>query len=199
MRRREFFERLPDLFQRANLRLWEHYEEALFAAKRPFTHGNYWAVRRYMGGNPPQVALNDQRSHHQLDRVLVRAKYPDAGNLERLEDFTESRVDFASALLHFYNPAFPIFDDTTVRGINQLDPEIRFTPNFEEGTADHYQRFIDAIQRLKDDIPFQFVPEKNYYLTRIIQEGLWQLGLEQPVPPSRRKAASRRAPGPEDG
>ena len=193
MRHREFFERLPDLFHRANQRLWEHYEEALFTVKRPFTHGNYWAVRRYMGGNPPQVALNDQRSHNQLDPVLARARYPEADHLERLEDFTESRVDFASALLHFYNPAYPIFDDATVRGINQLDPDIRFTPNFEEGTVAAFQAFIDAVQALKDEIPFNFVPEKNYYLTRIIQEGLWQLGLEQPVPAPRRKAASRRA------
>lgn len=193
MRRREFYERIPNLFGRANQKLWEHYEEALFTIQRPFTHGNYWAVRRYCGGNPPQPAMNDPRAHHQLDRVLARAKYPDAGPIERLEDFTEARVDLASALLHFYSPAYPIFDDTSVRGLNQLEPDVRFQPAFDEATADQYQAYIDAIQRLKDEVPFYFVPERNYYLTRIVQEALWQLGLESAVPSGSRKAPSRRS------
>ncbi|HLE47589.1 MAG TPA: hypothetical protein VI818_04760 [Candidatus Thermoplasmatota archaeon] len=192
MRRRDFFEQIPSLFARANQRLWEHYEEALFTIRRPFTHGNYWAVRRYCGGNPPRSALEDTHVHYQLDPVLARANYPEAGPLERLEDFTEGRVDLASALLHFYSPAYPIYDDTSVRGLNQLDADIQFTPNFEETTVEHYQSYIDVIQRLKDDVPYLFVPERQYYLTRIVQEALWQLGLDSPVPSGYRKAPSRR-------
>lgn len=193
MRRRQFFEQVPTLFPRANQRLWESYEETLFRMCRPVTYGNYWSVRRFVGGNPPQSALFDTRVHRELDRILGNAKYPDAGPLARLEDFTEANVEFASALLHFNNPAYPILDGATVNGLNQLGQTLAFHPTIQEDTVETYQAVIDAIQDLKDAIPFYCVPEKNYYLTRIIQESLWQLGMEAPAEFGARKAISRRS------
>lgn len=193
MRRTDFFVQVPELFPRANQRVWESYEETLFGMRRPVTHGNYWAVRRYVGGNPPQAAIADHRVHHDLERVLGRARYPDASPLGLLEDFTEASTEFGSALLHFYNPAYPIYDEATVRGLNHLGVEVEFTARLDDGAVDHYQTTIDAIQELKDAIPFYCVPERNYYLTRIIQESLWELGLESPTPRSRPKAAPARA------
>lgn len=193
MRRSEFYEKVLALFPRANQRVWEPYEETLFGMKRPITHGNFWAVRRYVGGNPPQAAIADPRTHHDLERVLSRAKYPDASPLGLLEDFTEGSTEFGSALLHFYNPAYPIYDDATIRGLNQLGVEVDFASRLDEGAVDSYQATIDAIQELKDGIPFYHVPEKNYYLTRIIQESLSELGLDAPVPQASQKAPSRRS------
>jgi hypothetical protein len=193
VRRRVFFEEVPKLFPRANVRLWEGYEETLFGMRRPVTYGNFWTVRRYVGGNPPQSAIADARLHRELDGVLSHAKYPDAGPIDRLEEFTEGNVEFASALLHFNNPAYPILDDATVRGLNQLEILISFNPKMQDDTVDTYQAVIDAIQELKDAIPYQCVPEKNYYLTRIIQESLWQLGQEPPQGVGMRKAPSRRS------
>jgi hypothetical protein len=95
--------------------------------------------------------------------------------------------------LHFNNPAYPIFDEATVRGLNQLGVQVTFNRLIGENTAKEYQTYIDAIQELKDGVPFQYVPEKNYYLTRIIQETLWELGMERPVPDAVRKAPSRRS------
>lgn len=194
MRRREFYERALDLFRRANAGVWETYEETLFSMKRPVTHGNFWRVKRFVGGNPPQNALIDARVFRELDAVLAAAKYPDAGPLSRIDEFSEHSVELSSALLHFNNPAYPIFDDPTVRGLNQLGTPLTFAPRFGDTSVEDYQVYVDAIQELKEGIPFYCVPEKNYYLTRIIQETLWQLGREAPVPGPVRKAPSRRAP-----
>lgn len=193
MRRRDFFRQVPTLFPRANQRLWEPYEETLFTMRRPVTHGNFWRVKRFVGANPPQAAMNDGRVHQDLNRILSRAVYPDAAPLARLEDYTEGSTEFASALLHFNNPAYPIFDDFTVRGLNHLGVTVSYRPSIEEQSVDAYQAYVDAIQELKDEIPFYCVPEKNYYLTRIVQETLWQLGSDSPTPPPPRKAPSRRA------
>lgn len=194
MRSSEFFAQVPQLFPKANRRIWESYEETLFGMRRPITHGNYWAVRRYVGGNPPQAAIADPRINHELERILSRARYPDASPLGLLEDFTEGSTEFASALLHFYNPAYPIYDDATVRGLGRLGVDVEFTARLDEGAVDQYQATIDAIQELKEGIPFYHVPERNYYLTRIIQESLWELGLESPAPASPRTAQSHRGP-----
>lgn len=193
MRRREFYEQVVALFQRANQRLWEPYEETLFLMRRPVTFGNYWRVKRFVGGNPPQNALNDQRTHRDLNDVLLNAKYPEAEPLARLEDLCEGNAEFASALLHFNNPAYPIFDDASVRGLNHLGTQLNFNNELGDTSVDDYQAYIDAIQELKEDVPFYCVPEKNYYLTRIIQETLWELGIESPVAGAIRKAPSRRA------
>ena len=193
MRKREFYDQVTTLFKRANQRLWEPYEETLFLMRRPVTHGNYWRVKRFVGGNPPQSALNDARVHRELNHVLSNAKYPDGGPLSRLEEFCEHHSEFASALLHFNNPAYPIIDEASVRGLNQLGIQLSYTHNIGDTTVDDYQTYIDAIQQLKEGVPFHCVPEKNYYLTRIIQETLWELGREQPIPGAVRKAPSRRA------
>jgi hypothetical protein len=192
LRKREFYEQVTALFKRANQRLWEPYEETLFLMKRPVTHGNFWRVKRFVGGNPPQSALNDTRVHRDLDHVLSSAKYPEATALARLEDFSEHQAELASALLHFNNPAYPIFDEPSVRGLNDLGTPITFHHIIGETSVDDYQAYIDAIQELKEGVPFYCVPEKNYYLTRIIQETLWELGMEQPIPGAVRKAPSRR-------
>lgn len=192
MKKREFYDQVLALFKRANQRLWEPYEETLFLMRRPVTHGNFWRVRRFIGGNPPQSALNDQRVHRELNSILQNAKYPDAAPIARLEDLAEHSVEFGSALLHFNNPAYPIFDDPSVRGLNDLAIPVTFNPRVGETTVDEYQGYIEAIQELKEGVPFYCVPEKNYYLTRIIQETLWELGMEQPIPGANRKAPSRR-------
>ena len=192
MKKREFYEQVLALFRRANQRLWEPYEETLFLMRRPVTFGNFWRIKRFVGGNPPQNALNDARVHRELNGVLANATYPDAGPLERLEEFSEHNTEFASALLHFNNPAYPIFDEPSVRGLDHLGNAVSFQATVGETSVDDYQRYIDAIQELKDGVPFYFVPEKNYYLTRIIQETLWQLGMERPIPGAVRKAPSRR-------
>jgi hypothetical protein len=193
VRRHQFFEQVPQLFPRANQRVWETYEETIFRMCRPVTYGNFWSVKRFVGGNPPQTALQDGRVHRELDRLLQNAKYPDAAPIARLEDFTESNVEFASALLHFNNPAYPILDEATVMGLNHLGHTISFHPTIQDDTVETYQSVIDAIQELKDAIPYQCVPEKNYYLTRIVQESLWQLGSETPADFGGHKTQSRRS------
>ena len=193
MRKSEFYEQVTALFRRANQRLWEPYEETLFLMRRPVTFGNYWRVKRFVGGNPPQSALNDARVHRELDHVLANAKYPSAGALSRLEEFSEHQTEFASALLHFNNPAYPIFDEPSVRGLNHLGTTLTFEKTIGDTTVDDYQTYVDTIQELKEGVPFYCVPEKNYYLTRIIQETLWELGMEQPIAGAVRKAHSRRA------
>lgn len=195
MDRREFFRRVPDLFARAHKVSWERYEETLFAMRRPVTHGNFQRVGQFVGGNPPVAALRDPRPFPELDRQLAKARYPRAGQVTRLDDFVDGNTEFATALLHFNNPAYPIFDALSVRGLHHLGHPINFPKELDADSVAAYQAYIDTIQDLKDEIPFYDVPEKNYYLTRIVQESLWQLGLETP-PPIAAKRASRRAAAP---
>lgn len=192
MKRREFFERVPELFQRANRFSWEKYEETLFSMTTPVTHGNHQRVRQFVGGNPPVMALRDARPYPELDRVLQKAKYPRAGQLSRLDDIVDGNTEFATALFHFHNPAYPIFDALSVRGLNHLGHPLSYVPELSEQVVPAYQAYIEIIQALKDKIPFQFVPEKNYYLTRIVQESLWQLGLDQPLPNGAHKGHKKR-------
>jgi hypothetical protein len=58
---------------------------------------------------------------------------------------------------------------------------LRWARTIEEDTVPEYQRYIDAVQELKDAIPYTSVPEKNYYLTRVVQLSLWMAGLEHPA------------------
>lgn len=183
----DFFRRLPDLFREANQHQWEVYEETLFMMQRPVTHGNVHAVRRYIGGyNPPKQALADQRENGALNEVLTQAKYPDGGAISLLDPYAEGSSEFAAALLHFNNPAYPLYDAATVGGLHQVGfDRVRYVSTIEGDTVDEYQQYVDAIQKLKDAAPYQAVPEKPYYLTRVIQEGLWMVGLEKPAPEAR--------------
>jgi hypothetical protein len=185
----DFFGRLPDLFNEANQRQWDVYEETLFTMQRPVTHGNVHAVRRYIGGyNPPKQALADERVDGRLNEVLAQAKYPDAGALSLLDPYTEGSSEFAAALLHFNNPAYPLYDAATVGGLHLVGfDHVRYVSTIEGDTVDEYQKYVEAIQELKVAAPYQAVPEKPYYLTRIIQEGLWMVGLEDPAPEARNR------------
>lgn len=194
MERREFFRRMPDLFERANRVAWEHYEETLFHMRRPVTHGNLHRVKQFVGGNPPVAALRDAREYPELDRQLSKARYPRAGQLTRLDDFVDGNTEFATALLHFNNPAYPIFDARSVHGLNHLGHPVNFVREVKEEAVPAYQTYIELIQELKDDVPYYCVPEKNYYLTRIVQQALWQLGVETPAPVVAKKP-TRPAPG----
>lgn len=193
MNRRDFFLRVPELFERGNRTAWERYEETLYDMRRPVTHGNYYRVKQFAGGNPPVMALRDAREFPELDRVLSKAKYPRVGQLERLEDVVDSSTEFATALLHFNNPAYPIYDVMSVRGLNHLGHPINFVRTMNEETTAAYQTYIGLIQELKDEIPYYCVPEKNYYLTRIVQMALRQLGLEVPVPTLEKKPTRAKA------
>lgn len=187
----EFFRRVPDLFQRAHRSSWEKYEETIFSMQRPVTHGNYQRVKQFMGGNPPTAALRDPRPYPELDRQLSKAKYPRAGQLTRLDDFADGSTELATALLHFNQPAYPIYDALSVRGLNHLGHPINFVREVKEEAGPAYQAYTELIQGLKDEIPYTCVPEKNYYLTRIIQESLWQLGLEVPAPVTAKRTTKR--------
>lgn len=197
MRLEDFFKQVPELFQRANLNGWESYEETLFAMRRPVTHGNYYMVKRFIGGGSGSTqALRDPRVHADLDRVLSKANYPRAGRITQLDEYAEGSTEFASALLHFNNPAYPIFDAVSVRGLNHVGYPLRFTPEIGEDTTLAYQSYIDLIQEFKDRISYRHVPERNYYLTRIVQLSLWQLGLNGGPPgtaPERKGPARRSA------
>lgn len=196
MRRSEFFERVPDLFQRANRKAWETYEETLFLMRRPVTHGNYHCVKRLVGGeSAPHQALRDPRVFADLDRILSRARYPKAGQLTRLEDFSDGSTELATSLLHFNNPAFPVYDAASVAGLNQLGIPLQFVSDFGENTHSAYQAYIDIVQEFKEEISYRFVPEKNYYLTRIVQLSLHELGLEA-LPRSRAPKAKSAAQKP---
>lgn len=178
-----FFDRLPTLFREANKKQWEVYEETIFSMERPVTHGNYHAVRRFIGGyNPPKQALADHRVHRELDNVLKSAVYPDGHVIGVLEPFTQGSSEFASALLHFNNPAYPIYDAPSVGGLQAIGyDQVEYVSTIEGDTGPAYQKYVDAIQELKEVAPYQAVPEKPYYLTRIIQEGLWTVGVENPA------------------
>jgi len=181
MKVQAYFERIPDLFLRSHNVSWEKYEETIYHMRRPVTHGNYHRVLQFVGGNPPEMALRDERPYHELDRALARAKYPRAGQLTRLDEFGHGGTEAATALLHFNNPAYPIWDARTVRGLNVLGYPLSFVKEVSEEAIPAYQAYINTVQDLKDSVPFTYVPEKNYYLTRIIQMTLWQLGLEAPT------------------
>ena len=152
--------------------------------RRPVTHGNFHAVQRYIGAfSGTAKAFSDERVHHELDSVLAYAVYPNASSVTLLDPFVDGSMEFAAALLHFNNPAYPLYDAATVAGLQQIGSErIRYVSTLEEDSVPEYQKYIDAIQELKDAAPFQAVPEKNYYLTRIIQEGLWHVGHGSPAP-----------------
>jgi len=191
MDHRAFFLRMPELFERANRVSWEKYEETLFDMRRPVTHGNFHRVKQFVGGNPPVMALRDPRTFPELDRQLSKARYPRAGQLTRLDDFAEGGTEFATALLHFNNPAYPIYDAMSVRGLNHLGHPLNFVREVTEEAVPAYQTYVDLIQELKDEAPYYCVPEKNYYLTRIVQQALWQLGVETPAPVAAKKPTRR--------
>lgn len=193
MDRREFFAQVPSLFERANRVAWEQYEETLYSVARPFTHGNFHRVKQFVGGNPPVLALRDPRPYLELDRILSRARYPRAGQLTRLDDLVEGSTELAAALLHFSNPAYPLYDMASVRGLNHLGHPLNFVRNLTEDAVAAYQTYTNLIQEMKDEIAFPFVPEKNYYLTRIVQASLWQLGVEMPVPKAEKRFGHKRS------
>lgn len=191
MKEAAFFDRFDSLFQRANHVAWETYEETIYHMQRPITYGNFHRVKQFVGGNPPELALRDAREFQSLDRALNKGKYPRCGHLTRFDEYVDGNTEFATALLHFYNPAYPIFDALTVRGLNHLGHPINYVSELDENAVSAYQAYVNLIQEYKEKVPFLVVPEKNYYLTRVVQMCLWQLGLESPVPGA--KASKERA------
>lgn len=168
----DFFACVPAYFRLAREATYPAYDEILYAMRRPLTHGVYQQVLAYVGHH---ADAGDGDPFAEADRVLRACRYPDPEPLAGLRELG-CDLRLATALLHFYNPAFPIYDVPSLAAARRLGREVPFEVQLSgEGLA-AYRQFVLLVHDYKERIGHFFVPETHYYLTRVIEGALWGMG-----------------------
>lgn len=77
-----------------------------------------------------------------------------------------------TTILHFHHPAFPIYSQALVAGLNALGIPAVYREEITEESVFDYAGVIAALDRLKTMVTFENVPESNCFLTRVVEGAL---------------------------
>lgn len=167
---REFFERVKQLYEKAQSGVHEPYQYLLYHVEHPLHESTTDMVEQAFKLPAPHWTPG---SRAKAIAALDGCKYPDTSPLAKLPDVPGLDLVAISHYLHFFHHAYPIYDEASVRGLARLGTEIPFT---RKRDAKVYADYIRAIEQLKEAVPFWDVPETNVYLTRIVQGALSAYG-----------------------
>ena len=177
MRKAEFFERVPALFEHSKPQWEKGYNELIYGVRRPLTAANVRDVTAWVGDGKPLAP--GPRDLAALNEVLARIRWPDVRSLARLKGIEGLTLPRAVALLHFHNPSFPTFQAGAVAGLGALGKRIRRPEALGLDNLRAYRRYMDAITELKDGIPFRDVPESHYFHSWVLECALAELARGQ--------------------
>ncbi len=165
-----FFERVPELYRKAQARVHEPYQHLLYHVEHPLAESTTDRIEEGFGLPHPHW---NPGSRTQAIRMLDGMRYPDTRLISDLRSVAGLDLKVLSHYLHFFHHAYPIYDRETCKGLEKLGIAMPYTLVRD---ATIYQHYIMAIEALKQRIPFWCVPETNVYLTRIVQGALREFG-----------------------
>ncbi len=168
-----FFERVPELFRREQADVHEPYQFLLYHVEHPLAESTTDTIESGFKLQHPMWNPGSRRSAIDL---LDHLHYPDIGPIADLRSISGMTLSVLSHYLHFFHHAYPIYDKASCKGLERLGLPIPYTLVRDR---DIYGLYIQALEQLKERIPFWCVPETNVYLTRIVQGALAAYGAEE--------------------
>ena len=170
----EFLQAVPAYFKVAREASYPQYDEIIYTIRRPLTHGAFERILAF-AGHKNGGRDEDEQVFREVDQVLRSCVYPDVKPLAQLAKFGLD-LRTASAVLHFYNPAYPFYDVASLAALRRLGQDVPFELALDENGLRAYAKFVQVVQDYKERIYWAFVPECHYYLTRVIEGALWGMG-----------------------
>jgi hypothetical protein len=166
-----FLAELKPLFWRNQEREADAYEKLIYRLHPPASSDECNRLLSFRGlGQVP--ALGKKENEEKVKRVLRTIRYPDVailGELAGVEGLTLPRL---TTILHFHHPAFPIYSKELVEGLQRIGIGAVYREEVSEESVFDYAGVIAALDRLKNDVTFENVPESNCFLTRVVEGAL---------------------------
>ena len=168
----KFYPEVPKLFRENQMLEMEGYEGVIYRVHPRATTADVERALHFLGSKAKVSAEAAETLNHVLDGV----EYPKADVLLELKG---ANVDLpgAVALLHFFRPAYPLYRVESVRALADMGFTVQWRTDLSEDGIGAYEGYIAAIDLLKRQIPFAYVPETNVFLSRLIEAALHRRGL----------------------
>lgn len=165
----KFLSEMKDLFWKNQAHEADAYDQLIYRL-RPIASGEECdRLLSFRGvGTVPSLGNHEDA----LKRVLRRIRYPDVEALLDLRGVDALTMERLTTLLHFHHPAFPIDSPQLVAGLNRLGIPAVYRPEISEESVMDYAGVIAALDRLKNEVTFENVPESNCFLTRVVEGAL---------------------------
>lgn len=168
-----FFERVPELYGKAQAAVHEPYQRLLYTVEHPLVETTTDAIEKAFG--LPHPAWNPGSRTEAIDLLDRHMRYPATLPIGDLRSIAGLDLRILSHYLHFFHHAYPIYTKESCAGLERLGVPMPYT---RVRDPDIYGLYIAAIEVLKEKVPFWCVPEQNVVLTRIVQGALHQYGAE---------------------
>lgn len=168
----KFYPEVPKLFWQNQDLERDGYEGVIYRVHPQATSADVERALRFIhSAKKPSADTADALNH-----LLTNIDYPSAQVLLELKD---KHVDLpaAVALLHFFRPAFPLYRPESVNALAAMGFAVSYREDLTEDGVGAYEGYIAAIDLLKRQIPFAYVPETNVFLSRLIEAALHKRGL----------------------
>lgn len=120
----------------------------------------------------PVPALGKREVAERVMRVMRTIRYPDVDPLTELRDVEGLSMPQLTTILHFHHPAYPLYSEALVAGLNTLGIPAVYRPEVSEESVLDYAGVMAALDRLKRMVTFENVPESNCFLTRVVEGAL---------------------------
>lgn len=146
------------------------YQRLLYGVAHEFGPAHLDAIDGLLGlGHPDWTRADKEDAIEFLDA----AGYPETDVLHHLPHVDGLTLAHVAGYLHFFHHVFVPYDDATCRGLARLGVEVPFT---QEVDADVYAAYTEAIEELKERLPYWDFPERNLSLQRVVQVAVGQHG-----------------------
>ena len=172
-----FLAELKPLFWKNQETEAEAYEQLIYGLHPVASpeYANRMLAFRGVGSVP---ALGKRESEERLVRVLRTIRYPNVEPLHDLAHVEGMTLPRLTTILHFHHPAYPIYSRDLVEGLNLLGIPCVYREEVTEESVLDYAGVVAALDRLKNGVSFENVPESNCFLTRVVEGALVQYARE---------------------
>jgi hypothetical protein len=172
-----FLANLKPLFWANQEREADAYEKLIYALHPP-AHADFANRLLSFRAQGPVAALGKKDTEEKLLRILRTIRYPNVDALADLAGTEGLTLPRLTTILHFHHPAFPIYSQDLVEGLNMLGIACVYREEVSEESIADYAGVMASLDRLKTGVTFENVPESNCFLTRVVEGALVQYARE---------------------
>ena len=166
-----FLNELKPLFWANQEREAEAYESLIYRLHPPGSADDCNRLLAFRGlGTVPSLAKRE--NEQKVQRIVRTIRYPDVSLMLDAAGIEGLTLPKLTTVLHFHHPAFPIYSQALVEGLNGLGIPAVFREEISEESVFDYAGVIAALDRLKTSVTFENVPESNCFLTRVVEGAL---------------------------
>ncbi|MHB8605171.1 MAG: hypothetical protein ACYDCK_07910 [Thermoplasmatota archaeon] len=166
-----FLDRVPALFAANQQREAREYDRLIYNLDPPARGDALARLAGFRGAKPPK-ALTDAKTQERITRIMRTIRYPAVAPLGDLADVDGLTLPALTTVLAFHHPAYPIYSRQLVAALNRLGVTAVYRESIDEIALRDYAGVLAALDRLKERLPFERVPESNCFLTRVVEGAL---------------------------